>query len=82
MGGLRKWSPPKDEILDGGLEWNCSQLHLQLERGLCSLLDADPQACCLNVLSRFVHEFARDYGCRCSWSRLVLSGLLLIFHNG
>jgi hypothetical protein len=31
MGGLRKWSPPKDVSMDGGLEWNCSRLHFQLE---------------------------------------------------
>jgi hypothetical protein len=32
MGGLREWSPPKDGSLDGGLEWNCSKFHFQLER--------------------------------------------------
>jgi hypothetical protein len=32
MGGLREWSPPKYVNLDGGLEWNCSQLRFQLER--------------------------------------------------
>jgi hypothetical protein len=31
MGGIRKWSAPKNGSLDGGLEWNCSQLHFQLE---------------------------------------------------
>jgi hypothetical protein len=41
MGGLGECSPPKDGILDGGLEWNWSQLHFQLE--IAQNRSGDPQ---------------------------------------
>jgi hypothetical protein len=30
MGGISEWIPPQDGSLDGGLEWDCTQLHFQL----------------------------------------------------